>query len=239
MQIFEKEINLYDYLDLLKRRWWMILALTIIFGSLFGYRTYSSYVPVYETSTTILMHYKNSESLTTSSRDFSVGINVISTFTGMLNSNSLRSQISEKIDSNNLGSISVSASEGSIMKLTVQHTDAQMAADIANVTSVMLLDMAKKMMSDISLSVLDEATVPYVTSGSGLNSSIIKGVMVGLVMSVGILILIELLDTTIKSPKEIEERLGMIIMGVIPDTEPELAKYRSEKSRGQENEKKY
>lgn len=229
MQIAEKGINLYEYLDLLKKRWWIIVCLSVLFAGLMGYRTYSSYVPVYQTSTTLLMHYKTVGS--TSSRDFSVGSNVISNFTAMLNSQSMRSQIAEELDGYSLGSISVSAGEGSLVRLTVTHSNPEAAAVVANVTADALIKMVKKMMVDINLSILDEARVPYITAGMNLNRSLFIGAMIGVVLGIGIILLLEVLDTTFKNPKEIETELGIPIMGVIPNTDIELAKYRAIKAK--------
>ncbi|MDB8558390.1 YveK family protein [Turicibacter sanguinis] len=235
MQIAEKGIDLYEYVDLLKKRWWIIAVLMVLFGGLMGYRTYKNYVPVYQTSTTLLMHYKTTGS-TTSSRDFSVGSNVISTLTGMLNSQSMRSQIAEELGSHSLGNISVSAGDGSLVKLSVTHTNAESAAAVANKTATVLISMVKKMMSDIDLSVLDEARVPYVTSGMALNRNITIGAMVGMVLGIGIILLLEVLDTTFKTPKEVESELGIPIMGVIPNTDIELAKYRATKVKEGKND---
>ena len=231
MQIAEHGIKFYDYIHLLKKRWWIIVLLTLIFASLMGYRTYSSYVPVYQTSTTFLMHYKNTDSMT-SSRDYSVGSNVILNFTGMLKSESLRSEIREALDSQDLGSISISEGDGSIIRLSVSHSDSQMAVEVANVTAEVLMKMVKRMMSDINLSVLDEAQSAYITSGMALNRSILIGAMIGVVLSIGIILLLEVLDTTFKTPGEIEAELNLPIMGVIPDTEVELTKYRMNKAKG-------
>lgn len=231
MQIAEHGIKFYDYIHLLKKRWWIIVLLTLIFASLMGYRTYSSYVPVYQTSTTFLLHYKNMDS-TTSSRDYSVGSNVILNFTGMLKSESLRSEIREALDSQDLGSISISEGDGSIIRLSVSHSDSQMAVEVANVTAEVLMKMVKRMMSDINLSVLDEAQSAYITSGMALNRSILIGAMIGVVLSIGIILLLEVLDTTFKTPREIEAELNLPIMGVIPDTEVELTKYRMNKAKG-------
>ena len=228
MQIAEKGINFYEYIDLLKKRWWLIVLLGGLLAGLMGYRTYSSYVPVYQASTTLLMHYK-STGLTTSSRDFSVGSNVITTFTGMLNSQSVRTQIAEAVGSGSLGSISISAGDGSLVKLSVTHTNAESAAKVANITAEVLMDMVKKMMSDIDLSVVDEARVPYVTSGMNLNRSIMIGGMIGVVLAIGIILLLEVLDTTFKTAKEVEDELSIPIMGVIPNTDIELSKYRAQK----------
>ncbi|MFR7897995.1 hypothetical protein [Turicibacter sanguinis] len=55
---------------------------------------------------------------------------MITTFTGMLNSQSVRTQIAEAVGSGSLGSISISAGDGSLVKLSVTHTNAESAAKL-------------------------------------------------------------------------------------------------------------
>ena len=129
------------------------------------------------------------------------------------------------------GRVSVSAGEGSLVRLTVTHSNPEAAAVVANVTADALIKMVKKMMVDINLSILDEARVPYVTAGMNLNRSLFIGAMIGVVLGIGIILLLEVVDTTFKNPKEIETELGIPIMGVIPNTDIELAKYRAIKAK--------
>ena len=238
MYTSEKGISLFDYVELLKKRWWMILLVSIIFASLLGYRVYSSYVPTYQTSTTILMHYNRSttssteastETTVTTSYDYSVGESVLSNFTGMLNSNKLRSQISEKIGSTNLGSISIAMAEGSIAKLSVIHTDPELAVEVANTTTEVLIEMSETMMADLNLSVLDSAMGASLTSGMGLSRSVMIGGVIGAVLSIGVILGLDLFKPTYESPKEVQKILELPIMGVIPDIEDEVKHYCMEK----------
>lgn len=227
MHLFVKRFDLFRYLEKIKKYWFAIFILSISIGALNGYKTYTSFVPIYQTSTTLLMHYNRGEGATVSS-DFSVGSGVITTLNAMLSSNSMRTQIQEQVGSANLGSISLSQSDGTLMKLTVSHTDPNLAADVANVTANVLLEMVSTMMNDINLSLLDPASTPSIIGQMNLSKSIVIGMIGGIILGLGVALLLEVLDMTIKSPKEVEDILEIPVIAIIPDTEVELTKYRKE-----------
>lgn len=227
MDLFVKRFDLFRYLEKIKKYWFIIFILSISIGALNGYKTYTSFVPIYQTSTTLLMHYNRGEGATVSS-DFSVGSGVITTLNAMLSSNSMRTQIQEQVGSANLGSISLSQSDGILMTLTVSHTDPNLAADVANVTANVLLEMVSDMMKDINLSLLDPAPTPSIIGQMNLSKSIVIGMIAGIILGVGVALLLEFLDMTIRSPKEVEDILEIPVIAIIPDTEVELTKYRKE-----------
>ena len=227
MDLFVKRFDIFRYLEKIKKYWFIIFILSISIGALNGYKTYTSFVPIYQTSTTLLMHYNRGEGATVSS-DFSVGSGVITTLNAMLSSNSMRTQIQEQVGSPNLGSISLSQSDGTLMRLTVSHTDPNLAADVANVTANVLLEMVSAMMNDINLSLLDPAPTPSIIGQMNLSKSIVIGMIAGIILGVGVALLLEFLDMTIRSPKEVEDILEIPVIAIIPDTEVELTKYRKE-----------
>ena len=227
MDLFVKRFDIFRYLEKIKKYWFIIFILSISIGALNGYKTYTSFVPIYQTSTTLLMHYNRGEGATVSS-DFSVGSGVITTLNAMLSSNSMRTQIQEQVGSANLGSISLSQSDGILMTLTVSHTDPNLAADVANVTANVLLEMVSDMMKDINLSLLDPAPTPSIIGQMNLSKSIVIGMIAGIILGVGFALLLEFLDMTIRSPKEVEDILEIPVIAIIPDTEVELTKYRKE-----------
>jgi tyrosine-protein kinase len=87
--------------------------------------------------------------------------------------------------------------------------------------------------------VYQEATFATVSS-SGLTKRVILGASFGLVIAVFLVLLLDYLDVTIKSPDELERRVGLPVLGVVPrftslklDTSPTGATSRS--ARGASN----
>jgi capsular polysaccharide biosynthesis protein len=63
--------------------------------------------------------------------------------------------------------------------------------------------------------VYQEATEAVPTS-SGLTKRVILGFVFGLIVSIFLILLLDYLDITIKSPDELERRVGLPVLGIIP-----------------------
>jgi polysaccharide biosynthesis transport protein len=70
-----------------------------------------------------------------------------------------------------------------------------------------------------NISVVDRALLPSVPVSPSLSRNLLLALVLGLVAATGAVWLIELLDDTFKSPEDIENRLGVPVLGVIPNTQ--------------------
>lgn len=176
-EVEEVEIDLVEIFVMLKKRWLMIISLIIVaMGISYGYTVWS-YVPMYTTSTTIVLNRQDVTSGMSTSSDFYLREDLILTFQGIINSQNLRTRVSAELDTTNLGSISVSADDSSIIRIKVTHRDPEMVAEVANTTAEVFREMIKEMMYDMDSSALDR--------------------MIG----IGLCFIIEFLDRTFKQPK--------------------------------------
>ena len=64
--------------------------------------------------------------------------------------------------------------------------------------------------------VTDPATVPQTASGRSMKSIVLVAFILSLMAGVGLGILLELIDNTFKSPEDVEQKLGMEVLGVLP-----------------------
>jgi succinoglycan biosynthesis transport protein ExoP len=70
---------------------------------------------------------------------------------------------------------------------------------------------------DSNVTIVDRALVPGAPSFPSLRKSGSSGLLVGLLASAALILLIEFLDRTIKTPEEVERRLALPTLAVIPD----------------------
>lgn len=226
-----KELVIQEYIELLKKyRMWILLSI-IGMAIVFGGVRYISYKPMFTaqtsllvTSTTIELEEGEIKSGTTSS-DYNVSNNALMTFSEVINSQTLQNKIKEELSIEDLGGITVSNNGGSVIQISVNHSDATLAALIANTTAKEFTKMIQSLMSDINLQVLDPAMLPQDMTGMGLLKVVVIGAMVVFVAIVGVILVREVLDTTLKMPKDIEREIQIPILGAIPDVEPELKAY--------------
>lgn len=211
------EMTLEDIFLTLKKRWLLIVSLVVIFAGVAGWYTSYTYFPMYTTTTTVLVNRQDITLRLSSSSDFYIREDLLSTFQGIINSVKLRNEVAHRLETKNLGGISVSSDDSSIIRIKATHADPELGADVANMTAIVFQEMIKEMMYDMDSSILDEAVPSYVPQSMNLSTKVMIGAILGGMVGVGICFLREYLDKTVKSPKEVELILEIPIMGVIPE----------------------
>lgn len=211
------EMTLEDIFLMLKKRWLLIMSLVVLFAGVAGWYTSYTYFPMYTTTTTVLVNRQDITLGLSSSSDFYIREDLLSTFQGIINSVKLRNEVAHRLETENLGGISVSSDDSSIIRIKVTHADPELGAEVANMTAIVFQEMIKEMMYDMDSSILDEAVPSYAPQSMNLSTKVMIGAIIGGMVGVGICFLREYLDKTVKSPKEVELILEIPIMGVIPD----------------------
>lgn len=211
------EMTLEDIFLMLKKRWLLIMSLVVLFAGVAGWYTSYTYFPMYTTTTTVLVNRQDITLGLSSSSDFYIREDLLSTFQGIINSVKLRNEVAHRLETENLGGISVSSDDSSIIRIKVTHSDPELGAEVANMTAIVFQEMIKEMMYDMDSSILDEAVPSYAPQSMNLSTKVMIGAIIGGMVGVGICFLREYLDKTVKSPKEVELILEIPIMGVIPD----------------------
>lgn len=74
---------------------------------------------------------------------------------------------------------------------------------------------------DSNVRIVDRALVPGGPFRPSLRQDLTYGALLGLLLGIGCALLIEFLDRTVKTPEEVERRLGLSTLGVIPDLSEE------------------
>src|SRR5690606_39480013 len=101
--------------------------------------------------------------------------------------------------------------------VAVEEADPAIAVDIANTTADVFQNEILELMSVDNLSILSPAMLKEdptpIKPNPMLNMAI--AAVIGLMLGVGIAFLLEYLDTTIKTEQDIEEILGVPLLGVI------------------------
>lgn len=104
-----------------------------------------------------------------------------------------------------------------ILYITVDYPDPQTAADIANAFASAAKRFIVQNMNTDEPSIFSTAQVPTSPSSGSVNSYVVRGVLLGMIMSVGILVLVFLLDNRPKSPEDIMRYAGIPTLAVIPE----------------------
>ena len=116
--------------------------------------------------------------------------------------------------------VNVDVTDGTFfITITVDGTDAQKCANVANQLAEKAAEVYNSKFSYGQIGTLRQAKVPSAPYAPSNTKNMLIGAAIGLIASCLISILIELIDTTIKSEDDIQDIYGIPIFAEIPDFE--------------------
>ncbi|MDM5452698.1 YveK family protein [Peribacillus simplex] len=218
----EETISIKDIFKTLKKRWKLIMLLTLIAALISGTISYFVLTPVYQTSTQILVNQKQSENQLDSTQIRS-NIDMINTYSVIIKSPAILEKVIDELDLEQSveqlsGKITINSQENSqVFSLTVQDSNPTKAVEIANTVSATFQKEIKDIMNVDNVSILAKAEIKDnpapVKPNPLLNIAI--AVVVGLMAGIGLAYLLEYMDNTIKDEKDIETLLDLPLLGSI------------------------
>ena len=214
-----------DVLYLLRKLWsrkffiiFIALAVGIValLGSIFFIK------PKYISTTRIYVVSRSSDSSLTN-QDLQAGSYLVNDYKEVITSNEVLSSV---IDQENL---SLSTSELSdmitidiptdtrVISISVEDTDAQEASDIANTIREVAAEKIKSVTKVDDVTTLEAAEVASKPSSPNIKRNAALGVLVGGFLAIVGILVLEVLDDRVRRPEDVEEVLGMTLLGVVPD----------------------
>ncbi|WP_454861535.1 YveK family protein [Peribacillus frigoritolerans] len=218
----EETISIKDVFQTLKKRWKLIMLLTLIAALISGTISYFLLTPVYQSSTQILVNQKQSKNQLDSIQIRS-NIDMINTYSVIIKSPAILEKViddlklQQSVDQLSQKIIINSQENTQVFYLTVQDSDPSKAVEIANAVSTTFQKEIKDIMNVDNVSILAKAEIKEnpapVKPNPLLNIAI--AVVVGLMAGIGLAFLLEYMDNTIRDEKDIETLLDLPLLGSI------------------------
>ncbi|MBU7594452.1 YveK family protein [Metabacillus halosaccharovorans] len=219
----EETISLKELFLTLKKRLSLIIIITAIATATSGIVSYFLLTPIYQSSTQILVNQSKSDQQIYNSGELQANLQLINTYNVIIKSPAILDKVieKEKLDMtagalNELVAVS-SEQNSQVVNVAVQNEDPKKAADIANSIATTFKEEISNIMNVDNVSILTQAQI-------GENPSPIKpqpvlnmaiALVVGAMVGVGVAFLLEYLDNTIKTEQDIENQLGLPVLGAI------------------------
>lgn len=228
------EISLKDIFKVVSKRIKLIVAITFIAILISAILSFFVLTPIYEASTQILVNQKESENQSNiQSDEIQANLQLINTYSVIIKSPKILNKVIKDLDLNTTASslakqITVSNEEQSqVVNLTVQNKSGSQAVEIANTIAAVFQYEIKNLMNVDNVNILSEAELPENPTPVKPNKlvNIMIALVIGLMVGVGLAFLLEYLDTTVKSETEIEELIGLPLIGFIskmPDSDIQI-----------------
>lgn len=220
----------FDLKRFAKTAWqkkWLIIAIMIV-SVIAGY-IYSYYMitPKYQSTTTIVLtkvesaeSTDNQDSITQS--DITMNQSLIDTYRDIVKSKKIAKAVKENLGLENISedgiinSITVTASETtSLLKISVSNEDAELAKNLANEIAKVFSEQIKEYYKINNVNIVDEAEMATSPYNIHHTKDLAIFFVLGLFISGGLVLVLYMLDTTIKQTEDIES-LGLQVAGIVP-----------------------
>lgn len=203
----------------------LIMILAIILG---GFYSYYYVTPEYKASTTLVLAQNSPKTTETNvegaitQTDIIVNSKLVSTYSEIIKSKAVLREVANSLNISGLTEqklkrcISVqSVKDTEVIEIVVRDTDAEIASRIANKTAEVFSKKVVEIYNISNVYILDKAEpsdVPY-------NINHVKDIcifaIIGLIIAFAMVLMINLLDTTIKTEQDIEN-MDLLVLSSIP-----------------------
>ena len=122
-----------------------------------------------------------------------------------------------------------------IMSISVTDDDPKEAKQIADTLRKAVSVQITEIMNADSVNTVEEGNLPTSPSSPNVKKNMMLGALLGLVISMGFVVLISILDDTVKTPDDVEKYLGLNVLVSIPIPEGSSAPKRAKQQRESRN----
>lgn len=224
-----EELNLKQLINIIwngKKYIIITIILAILLG--IGY-SYFLVTPKYEASTTLVLakaEEKVSNEISTgiTQTDLNLNKNLVSTYRELIRSKTVIRQVMDNLKITDLkentlkNNISVSSvKDTELIEITVRDENPERATNIANEIAKVFTVQVAEIYNINNVHVIDKAELNNVPYNVHHTKDIAVIALIGAILSIVCIIILSLLDTTVKTQEDIEKVTGMIILAEIPE----------------------
>lgn len=218
------EIDVFAMLKTLWKRKFSIVLVALVFAiAAFGYSAFLAKKEYQSTSRIYVVSRQNQDNNALTNSDLQAGSYLVKDYREIILSQNVLSQAIEELKLDMTPAelskkISVSVpTDTRILSITAKDGNPKEAARIANglrnVAAEKIIAVTK--VSDVTT--LDEAEVPQSPSSPNIRRNILLGFIAGAGLMVVLMVVVEVLDDRVKRPEDIEELMGLTLLGIVPD----------------------
>ena len=218
------EIDVFAMLKTLWKRKFSIVLVALVFAiAAFGYSAFLAKKEYQSTSRIYVVSRQNQDNNALTNSDLQAGSYLVKDYREIILSQNVLSQAIEELKLDMTPAelskkISVSVpTDTRILSITAKDGNPKEAARIANglrnVAAEKIISVTK--VSDVTT--LDEAEVPQTPSSPNIRRNVLLGFIAGAGLMVVLMVVVEVLDDRVKRPEDVQELMGLTLLGVVPD----------------------
>lgn len=213
-------MTLLELFKLLQKHLAMVIVLPVVLalataGVSWGLmqNQYTATVSVYVLSSS------SGEQNTIQNSDLSASQLIANDIAELANSDIVAERTAEELGMTSLAGYDISVNSSTttrVIEISVESGEPQAAATVANKIAEVLSSVAQEVMGVESVNIVDEAKTPEAPSGPNRPMYTAVAFLAGLFLAVAIVVVMDMVNTRVRTPEEAEELLGVPVIGRIP-----------------------
>ncbi|MFT9849099.1 YveK family protein [Aneurinibacillus sp. REN35] len=221
----EETMNVQEVVTTLRKRFWMIVLVTLFFVAASAGITYLFMTPVYQAKAELLVNKSQvgEKAGSISRNDIESNLQLIETYSVVMKSPRVMDKVAQKMGEPDQSAaltrqINVSAVKDSqVISIEAKDPDPQRAAKVVNTVSETFQQEIKNIMKVDNVQILTTAKANAIGGPVQPKPLVNLAVafIVGLIFSVALAFLLEYLDNSLKTEEDIEKHLGLPVIGSI------------------------
>lgn len=218
------EIDVLSLVKTLWRRKFLIVVTAFVIAIIaLGYSTFII-KPTYTSSTRIyVVNRQPGDNSTLTNQDLQAGSYLVKDYKEIILSQDVLAKVISDLKLNMQPSalakkITVTVpTDTRIVSIAVSDGDAKEAARIANSLRQVAAEKIIAVTKVADVTMLEEAEIPNAPSSPNIRRNTLIGFLAGGVLISVVILVVEVLDDRVKKPEDVEEALGITLLGVVPN----------------------
>ena len=233
----EENINISEILDALKKRWKIIVGITLAFTIIAGIISFFVISPKYEVTTKLFIGKENKKAEEYNSSDVMMYQKLLTTYAEVAKTDDLiekalnKANINEKVRAVKENLKITPRQDTQILEISYIGKDPGKDVSIVQNVTTEFIKEAKKLIPSGNIQVVEKASYPDKPVSPNKKLNILIAFILGLIVSIGLSLLLEFMDNTFKSKEELEKALELPVLGTIPELNSEDGLERRRKYR--------
>jgi len=219
----EDIMKIEDIIKILKKRWKMIVSITIILTIFSIIISFYIISPKYEANTKVFIGKENSKDINYNDNDVNMYQKLLKTYAEVILTNDLVEKAIAKeeltITSEDVlkGLTVTPRTDTQILEIKYISEDKFLAKDVVDSITNEFIESSKDLIPNGNVKIIEKVKVPENAISPNKKMNIFIASLLGLMISIALSFLLEFMDDTFKTKEQLEQILEIPVIGVIPD----------------------
>ncbi|AVK50111.1 capsular biosynthesis protein [Clostridium sp. MF28] len=221
----EESIRIEEIINILLKRWKMILSITLLATLTAGIVSFFVIAPKYEASTKVFIGKEKTDSKDQNynNSDIQMYQQLLKTYAEVIKTNALvekaiNAEGFDLISKDVLNDLTVTpAANTQILEIKYISKDRNLSKEVLDSITNQFIKTSTELIPNGNVKIVEPAELPENPASPNKKLNIAIAFLLGLMVSVGLAFLLEFLDNTFKSKDQLEQILGIPVIGAIPE----------------------